>query len=817
MMVKGSERTALITGESTVSYNELLRQIGIYAGLYRIRKGDRVAVFSENRPEWIYAFYSAWANGGVSVPIDFMSPSVDVRALLEDSTPAVVFTSHACLTVLRSALKNLRRKPRIFIFEEIRPAAPVRFSELRIEDPDAIAAILYTSGTTGNAKGVMLTFDNLLASIEAITGLGMLTADDRMLAILPFHHIFPLQGTVTCPLYMGATIVFSRSLNPDDILATLQKHRITMFLGVPRLYEAFHASLMAKIRSNPVARVLFITSRGIGSLSLSRLLFKKVQDAFGGSIHAYLTGGAPMRPEVERDLRALGFKLIEGYGLTETAPLVSFNRFDRIKPGSVGQPVPNTEVRIIDGEIAVRGRNVMKGYYKKPTATTRALRDGWFFTGDAGSIDEEGFITISGRVDEMIVLASGKNINPDEIETRLKSLTPLVADAAITLRNGQLTALINPNMSLARKNGVGNIQEMIKWKAIDVYNASVQPYRRILNIALTNRDLPRTRLGKLRRHLLEDYFTTDPRSSNSVPEPEFEEYRLLKRFLRDITGSAVHPEDHFEMDLGLDSLNRVELIAYCETVFGLKLSEMDLAANHNPRKLAEILRLRKTKLSSEELVNWEVILAEGEQVRLPEPKMLAPTIIRGLLRPVARLMFRLKHQGMEMIPDSPLIITPNHQSYLDAFLVMLVMPRRMLKTTFFIANSKHFITRLVGMLSRNIIILNIEKDLKTALSTTAAALKNGKNVVIFPEGTRSRDGRLGVFKKTFAILSKELNVPVVPLAISGAYESFPFGRLLPRPGNIELRFAEPIYPGRGDYQAIIDRVRSVIDALLPEK
>ncbi|MGV7928552.1 MAG: AMP-binding protein [Spirochaetota bacterium] len=814
MMLKGGDKTAIISGDSAVSYDELLHRINMFSKLIHIRTGDRVAILSENRPEWIYAFYAIWLKEGIAVPMDFMSPSSDTRAMLEDSTPAVVFTSRNCLTVLDSAVKKIRKRPRIIVFEDMTTIPCPPLESLRIRDLHATAAILYTSGTTGNAKGVMLSFDNLLASIESITGLGMLTAEDRMLAILPFHHIFPLQGTVLCPLYMGATIAFARSLNPEDILATLKRHKITMFLGVPRLYDAFHASLMMKIRASIPAMVLFRISRYIDNLTLSGILFRKVQNAFGGNIHAYLTGGAPLLKNTARDLRALGFKLVEGYGLTETAPLISFNRFDRIKPGSVGLPMPNTEVRIIDGEIAVRGRNVMKGYYKKPAATARVMRDGWFFTGDVGSIDGDGFITVSGRKDEMIVLASGKNINPEEIEIRLKALTPLIADIAVLLRDGQLTALINPSLVYAKKRGISNIQEMIKWKAIDRYNLSVPPYRRILNIALTNRELPRTRLGKLRRHLLKDYFSSGSIKRSAISEPEFEEYRLLKNFLGRLTGLAVHPDDHFEMDLGMDSLNKIELMTYCETIFGLKLSEMDLASNANPKKLAEIIRLRKTRMASGELVNWELILAEGEEVGLPAPRLLVPAVLRGLLLPVVRILFRLKHNGIETLPDIPFIIAPNHQSYLDAFLLMLVMPRRILKETFFIANSKHLITRIAGTLSRNIIIINFEKDLKAAMHMTAAVLKNGKNVVIFPEGTRSRDGRLGAFKKTFAILSKELNVPVVPLAISGAFESFPFGRMLPRPGNIRLHFAEPVYPGKEDYQSIMNRVRSIIDGLL---
>ena len=220
---------------------------------------------------------------------------------------------------------------KIFLFPESEPV-----DQIEEADHDEVAVIIYTSGTTGKPKGVMLTYNNLLTSINGIRKLEMITAEDRLLGILPFHHIFPLQGTIIAPLFTGSTSIMVKSLVAAEIMATMQKYKPTMFLGVPRLYEMFHGGLMTKVNASIVGKVLFRLSRSIGSLAFSRILFAKVQRAFGGSVRAYLTGGAKMDEKVARNLRALGFKLVEGYGLSETAPLVAFNPFDAVRPGSVG-------------------------------------------------------------------------------------------------------------------------------------------------------------------------------------------------------------------------------------------------------------------------------------------------------------------------------------------------------------------------------------------------------------------------------------------------------------------------------------------------
>ncbi len=412
-MFSDHNKTAFFFDDRPVSYRDLRLNIGAFASRYRIKPGDRVAVICENRPEWIYAFFSAWANRGIAVPVDASLDSAAMSAIIKDCTPAVVFTSKSFRKTVQIAICQAGVSSDLIITDD---PVPTTDSDLDINfDKSHTAVIVYTSGTTGAPKGVMLSFNNLLSNIRALQELKMFVTRDIIIGLLPFHHILPLQGTVIAPFFIGATVVYLSKLSPENILQALKRHQVTMFLGVPRLYELFHRSLMEKLDKNYLAKLIFRTLRIMGSQRLAAAIFHQVHQRFGGHVRAYLTGGAPMDPHIARDLTALGFKLVEGYGLSETSPLLAFNRFDAVRIGSVGQALPGSEIKIIKNEIVVRGPNIMQGYWQNPAATAAVIRDGWLHTGDTGHIDRKGYLFIDGRKDEMIVLDNGKNIDPEKI------------------------------------------------------------------------------------------------------------------------------------------------------------------------------------------------------------------------------------------------------------------------------------------------------------------------------------------------------------------------------------------------------------------
>ncbi len=811
MMLADHDKTALIYRDEPISYTDLLTRVAAYASGYRIGKGDRVAICSENRPEWIYAFYSVWLNGGIPVPLDATAAPADLAVILDDSTPSAALCSSGCSRNVREAMTICRNAVPVLLFDDMPAPVPGSGRPVSGGEPGDTALILYTSGTTGAPKGVMLSFDNLAACIEGISTLGMLVPGDRLIGLLPFHHIFPLQGTVIAPLCIGSSVVIVASLSSDDILAALQRHQVTMFLGVPKLYELFHAGIMRKIRASPAVRLLFMLVRLAGSNRPGRIVFGRIHRAFGGHVRAYLTGGAPMDRLVARDLWALGFRLVEGYGLTETAPLVAFNHFDRIRPGTVGRPMAGIEVKIEDGEVLVRGRNVMKGYYKNPAATAEKVRDGWFHTGDLGEFDSHGYLRVTGRTDDMIVLPNGKNISPEEIERRLVESSPYIREAGVFLRGGRLAAVVLPDFSALENDGVTTIRETIRWKVIDRYNTQVPGYRRVMDLVICHEELPRTRLGKLKRYLLDDFAKGDRPAAGRRAEPATREYQIIKKFLGSLSRTDVRPEHHLELDLGLDSLNRVELMVFIESAFGVAIDEQELAHTQTVEQLAGLVAGRRTRMD-DMAVGWREILGA------PVPSTVRSRVnllrcVRFIARPLFRAYFKLRYRGINHLPDGPFIIAPNHQSFMDVLLIAIALPDKVLHDTFFLARESLARRAPVRYLMKkaNVVFLNFERDLRSALGNAASVLASGRNLVIFPEGHRSRDGSIGPFKKTFAILSAELGIPVVPVAISGAYDALPKNGLLPRPGTIELAFLEPVQARGADYDAMAEKIRSIIN------
>ena len=431
--LKNEDRTAMVWKDTEISYEKFLSHTLFYSTLFRAESTEKVAIFSENRPEWAYAFYAAWKNNSIVVPIDYMAPADDVAYILNDCQPEVLFCSKNMAQVFLEAQKSLENEIRLIVFEDL-DYNPVDFppQELAKMDPGNTAVIIYTSGTTGSPKGVMLSFDNLMANIEAVSeDIPIYKKERNVMQLLPLHHIFPLMGTLIAPLSVGATIAISPTLDSEDIMATLQNYNIRIIIGVPRLYTAIRKGIMDKINSHFITRTLFSLARMINSRKFSRKLFKKVHDKFGGQVDYMVCGGAKLDEDVARDFKTLGFEMLEGFGMTEAAPMITFTRPGRWKIGSAGEAMPCLEVMSKDGEIVARGRNIMQGYYNRPEETNEILKDGWLHTGDLGYMDEDGFIHITGRSKEIIVLSSGKNINPEEVEKKLLQTTNCIAEVGV--------------------------------------------------------------------------------------------------------------------------------------------------------------------------------------------------------------------------------------------------------------------------------------------------------------------------------------------------------------------------------------------------
>lgn len=801
---------ALILKDKVYTYGELLSQINYFSQQFSVTKADKIAIFSENRAEWVFAFYAGWQNNCTVVPIDYTSSNRDVAYILNDCKPELIFTSQAKLADLQTILPELSYTPQIINFDSL----PVHTAQTidtwqQPADIERTAVIIYTSGTTGSPKGVMLSYKNLMANLKAVChDTQIYTKQRNVLMLLPLHHIFPLVGTMMAPLYVGSSIVVSPTMQTTDIMDTLKNNTVHIMIGVPRLFELMYKGIKAKVDAGLAGRVFFKIINLTGMRGLAKKLFKKVHQGLGGNIEIIVSGGAALPVDVGNFFYKLGFDILEGYGMTEAAPMISYNRPGIIRIGTPGQKVNDMQVEIRDGEIVAKGDNVMKGYYNRPDETAEILKDGWLYTGDLGYIDKKGFIYITGRKKEIIVLSNGKNINPAELEVLLERQSGFITEAAVFLHDNQLHAAIVANYSELAAAGIKDPEKLFKDDIIPAFNKEQSSYKRIMKFTLVKTDIPRTRLGKIQRFKLAELLDKQQLKRKQTDNFETEEYIVVKNYLESQVDTDIMPDDHLEFDIALDSLGKLGLMEFIEGTFGIKIDEQKLMSFPSVRKMAEFISDNKLKQKVEG-INWSNILKERVTLKLPKV-WFTQSMIKHSSKYFFKLYFKFKGEGAELVPDGPCIIAPNHQSYFDGALVASLLKDKTMRRTYFYAKKKHvnnFFLRFLAS-KNNVIVMDINKDLKESIQKLAEVLKQGKKIIIFPEGTRSKSGEVGEFKAMFAILSKELNVPVVPVAISGAFKALPTGSRIPKLfTKVNVKFLEPVYPENHDYQSLTNFVR----------
>ncbi|MDC1105996.1 AMP-binding protein [Prolixibacteraceae bacterium] len=816
--INNLERSAMIFREKVISYREMIKNIHGFADLFANDKVQNIAIFSENRPEWIYAFYAAWRNDVTPVPIDFMSMVEDVSYVLNDCRPEVVFTSKEQKAVLMDAIAKCDYTPRVIVFDELDLEYVVSDREdwPDPKDMDATAVIIYTSGTTGSPKGVMLSYTNLQANVWGVTkGAPIYTEDMQILLLLPLHHIFPLGGSMLIPLASGGTIVIAASMQPNEMMETLKNNKVKLIIGVPRLYEIMYKGVMSKMEGSKIAMFLYRMAKRFNSKAFSRKVFKKVHDNLGGNLVFMIAGGAALSSEVGTFWKTMGFEILEGYGMTEASPMITFTRPGKIIAGSPGQALQGIEIRFEDNEVVAKGSNIMKGYYKRPEETAEVLKDGWLYTGDLGYLDDNGYLFITGRKKEIIVTPNGKNINPVELESKLDLISEGVKESGVILYQDQLHAIVVPDYNYLTANKIKDLDTFFKNEVFSKYNESVSSYKRIVKFTIINKELPRTRLSKIQRFKLEEFIAAAdvPKldESKGKQEPMSKEYAVVKDFIEAQVDMDVLPEHHIEFDIALDSLAKLNLIDLIEKNFGVKIDEERLLKFPSISKMVDHIRENKLFYKVEN-INWSQILKEKVNVTLPRTW---PTTnwIRMASKSIFKFYFRLKGYNRDAMPEGACIIAPNHQSFIDGLLVASYIHNKTMNDTYFYAKKEHINNSFLrGIADRNnVIVMDLKKDLKESIQKMAEVLRQGKKIIIFPEGTRTHDGSVGSFKTTFAILSKELNVPILPVAIRGAYSAMPRGSKFVKPfKKIEVEFLDLYYPEHKEPKIIAREVKELI-------
>ena len=524
-----------------ITYAELTdRSRDISATLIKngIEKGDRVCIFSESRPEWGIAFFGIVTAGAVVVPLDIKLEEKEISFILAHSEARAIIVSGKYIEKIKSIISGFAEDIFLISIEyEKTDKNILSIGELRwrkkephyrdIDKKDLIS-IVYTSGTTGNPKGVELTFNNILHQIEAISKVINFSEKDRFLSILPLNHMFEITGGFIIPLSKGARITYmSKGLKLSSISAVMRKTQPTIILAVPKFIKFLYHSILSRLSSSSrYTRKLFNMSLDISSkfsklgINPGKMLFKKIHKEFGGELRCFISGGAPLDCEISHNLNLMGITVLEGYGLTETSPIITVNTFKHNRIGSVGKPLPGTEIKIASqnsedktGEILIKGPQVMKGYYKNPQATDKAFSENWFHTGDIGYTDKDGYLYITGRLKNIIVTDGGKKIHPEEVEEVL-SKSPYIQEICVLgrkitsgIKTGteEVFAIVVPNLEKIKEEGLTlkeDIQSFIK-KEIQKNSKLLASYKKITNFLISEKELPKTSTQKIKRKEVE--------------------------------------------------------------------------------------------------------------------------------------------------------------------------------------------------------------------------------------------------------------------------------------------------------------------------
>ncbi len=831
----------------TLSFDALGARIADIAGGLTergIRPGDLVLLCGPNGPGWAAAYFGIVAAGATAVPVDDQSGPETLIGVLRHSGARFAFTSRRHL----DALGDVPERPQAFALLEAGAEDPLAYSRIKADgpvelpapDPARIASLVYTSGTTGNPKAVPLTHANLAADANALMRAGLIGASDRVLLPLPMHHSYPFTVGLLLVLGMGATLVLPSGMSGPEITGALKAGDATAMLGVPSLYAAVWQGITTRVeagggRQARLFRRLLAVSRRttrLTGLRPGKLLFRPLHANLGKRLRILGCGGAKLDPQLARDLETLGWTVLSGYGLTETSPVLTFNSRRGRRLDSEGRALPGVEIRIAEasdpaqGEILARGPNVFAGYWNNPDATREAFTaDGWFRTGDLGWLDAEGYLHVAGRLKEVIVLAGGKNVFPEDVEPTYGA-SPLLREIALLEREGRLVALAVPDEDeLRRRGGLGAVR--LIGDELERLGMQLPPYERLMDFRAVREPLPRTRLGKLRRHLLLDlYERAGQRSLEEQPVDLSAEDKQLVEASPTTQGvwqwlAERYPDRHLyldmspQLDLQIDSLGWVTLTLELEQRFRVALSG---AAVSRVLTLRDLL----TEVHRAEQSGATTPAAGGPRPAPPRPGPVLGALGAGLFaldRALMRTLFSLSVTGQERVPsEGPLVFAPNHESFLDPAAIAAALPPGMLRRVhwagwvgvMFAGPVSRLVSRATGVFP-----VDPDQDLAGAIGTARAVLEQGDSLVWFPEGRRSLDGRLLPFRPGIGALLEHQTCRVVPTFVQGSFEAWPPTRKLPRRHPVSIAFgpsasvAELAAEGEGDSEPA--RIRSALE------
>jgi len=779
-----------------------------------VRKGQMVMIWSESRPGWIAALWACILEGIVLVPVDPQSSLSLVHRIRQKVQPQLILRGDR----VPAFDGEVEGGVPVWLVSEIEkgsgesPLESVSLDGVSL-DGDDIAEIVFTSGTTAEPKGVVITHRNLAANLRPIEDqFGPYLkyvhpfAPLRILNLLPMSHLFGQALATFVPPLIPASVLFISSASPQEVSRQIRRRRACILVAVPRVLEVLRRFIVHRFPATSSAE-----AAASQPLPIRWWRFREVHRLFGWKFCCLVSGGAPLPSDLEAFWTGLGYAVVQGYGLTETAPIITFNHPFHIRHGSVGTPVAGVDVKLAaDGEVLVRGDNVSPGYFRSPAETAAAFADGWLQTGDVGEFTSDGRLVIKGRKKEMIVTPDGLKVFPEDVEAVLSRI-PGVRDSAIIGEDRVHAVLVpDPGADAAA--------------IVRLANQRLEDHQKIRSFTIwTAGDLPRTTAtGKLRRREIAEVLLKGASAPTLTPGGAVA--NLVRKYA---PGRAIDSDTTLD-ELGLSSLDRVELMIDLEEKLGVRIDEGALVSAKTVGDLGQ----PPAPAEPPSFPAWNRGWIARSLRRITLPSLLLP-----LSKALAR---RTIISGLENLSSlsGPLIFAANHQSYLDTPLILGSLPARwryriapaMWKEYFdaWFHPDRHSrresrangaLYRLVALLFNAFPVPQTETGTFESLRYAGELVEDGWSILIFPEGERTWTGAIGRFYPGVGMMASRLRIPVVPIRLSGVDRVWPRGSKWPRFSHVlgtdavEVRFGAPIHPGAKTYSEIAEQVEEAVRCL----
>lgn len=764
------------------SYNGLEQRAHAYARLMQerqVNKGDRVVIWAGNQPDWLAAMFGTFLVGGVLVPLDVRSSNDFVERVIAQTEPVLGFAGSQQAPILRGL-----EVPTLEL-DTLNPPVDGKITPVPL-DRDDLAEIIFTSGTTGDPKGVMLSHYNIASNVTAALQVIPIKRTTRMLSLLPLSHMFEQIGGCFALLQVGGSVFYPASRQPVSLVRNMQSWKPTIIIGVPQVLSLF-MNAIEREATNRGRLSMLERLRAIGERlpeRARRLLFRSVLARFGGEIDFLVSGGAALNPDIQRKWEAMGVAIVEGYGTTECAPVISANPRNARRPGSVGVTLPGQQIRIAeDGEVQARGPNVFKGYWNNPGATDAAFDDGWYRTGDVGYI-ADGYLYLKGRKKDLIVLPDGQNVYPEDVENALCRQSG-VRDAVVigVERDGgtRVHAVI-----LEEQPGAAA-------EAVRAANDVLDDRQQIMGVTVwPGEDFPRTHTLKVRTNLVLGY-VQDQQDSPDTPPPAAVDtdplHRLIAQCAR-ITDD-VQEDQELGTDLGLDSLARVELLSAIEEEIGVYVDDTEVGPQTKVSELRAMVETSQRPPRQHRFPKWP---------RRRPVRLLRRAIVTGLIFPFLRLPYKVEVRGKHRFKtvEEPCLIVSNHNMHLDAAMLLKSMPHGFRQRVAIAAAASDIYGNKArgfgaSLLGNAFPFAKEGSGVRESLEHVVEMLEEGWNVLIFPEGRLTVMGPMQSFKSGTGLLAVESGVPVLPMRIDVLRPGFYEGKWLPHPrARVRVNVGEPI-------------------------